>query len=128
MNKIRTSLFSIVILVIILTTSAVYASDGTTEIGRTSQSHCYFAYGSLANGHITDIRSANFEQTEATRNLTYQELADGHITDIRSASYETNTESFTLAFEVLADGQIADILSAIFTTSEDPLIQVNCLE
>ena len=128
MNKIRSSLFSIVILVIILTTSVVYASDGATEIGRTSQSHCYFAYVSLADGHITDIQSADFEQTEATRILTYQELADGLITDIRSASFETNTESFTLAFEVLANGQIADILSAIFTTSEDPLIHVNCLE
>jgi hypothetical protein len=50
MNKIRTSLFSILVLVLLLSTSVIYAAEGTPEIGSASQANCNFASGAYAAG------------------------------------------------------------------------------
>ena len=73
MSKIRTTLFSTLVLVLLLSTSIVYASEGTTDIGSASQAHCNFASSAYAgSGEFSAeplIESATLESLEESATL-----------------------------------------------------------
>jgi hypothetical protein len=73
MNKIRTSLFSILVLVIVLSTTAAFAAEGSAEIGSVSQAHCsftseaYSASGEFSAENLSE--SATLESLEESAML-----------------------------------------------------------
>lgn len=114
MNKIRTSLFSILILVLLLTNSVVYAAGGVGEIGSASQSHCSLASVEYAVG--SDFSADDF----------YDPAALASIEDVRTLdpclAVSTPSESANAIF-LAANPEVRYALSPISFLQANPEVR-----
>ncbi|MFC2025879.1 hypothetical protein ACFLUC_01660 [Chloroflexota bacterium] len=115
MNKIHTTLFSTLALVLLLSTSIVYASEGTAEIGSASQAHCNFASSAYAG-------SGEFSAEPLIESATLESLEESATLAICLESQALSRSSGSFSGDDAYD--VAAISAAEFGTSSNPELSV----